>query len=406
MSIRKSITHQLKHNSAIHGALLSGGAALVTKLYEAYQERQVLRVRFNSDMPDYAAITRYITDHLLDTERSRSFTYSADSRWRDGEETTENQTLAIGYGNHAGRFRGTLIEVERSLDESNRAGTFKETLVVTFITRDKAVVRDFIDELVKITSAGSAVFKHVPIYTNSSSYWDRTGKLPLRSIESVFTADNAGQHVVDAVRAFEAKKDEHHRLGLPHHIGILLHGEPGCGKSSLIHAVASELQRSIYYLNLGSVTDDSCLTSLLAGTRDWSKALLVLEDIDATGVMVNRAEGGAEKGKKKKGKAKEQDTAVTASSSPVSLSVLLNSLDGILCPDGLVVIATTNHLDRLDPALRRPGRFDHLIELGKLGYDDFVRMARLFGKDPNKFLIANDVEMTGAQMRAILLDVA
>ena len=85
---------------------------------------------------------------------------------------------------------------------------------------------------------------------------------------------------------------------------------------------------------------------------------------------------------------------------------MLNWFDVLLCRDGLVVIATTNHHEKLDEALKRPGRFDHTIELGPLGYADFSRMATMFGKPVEQFDVANDVKMTGAQMRAMLMEVA
>ncbi len=104
-----------------------------------------------------------------------------------------------------------------------------------------------------------------------------------------------------------------------------------------------------------------------------------------------------EKGSKKKNGAKPK--AAPAEDSAVSLSALLNVLDGILCPDGLVVIATTNHHTRLDPALIRAGRFDYTFELGKLGQEDFDRMATMFGKPTRKIPSL----LSGAEMRAELI---
>jgi len=230
------------------------------------------------------------------------------------------------------------------MDESSTTSKFKEHTVITFFSRSKTTVYRFSEDIARAAGTNIDAFVSVPVHINNGSYWQKMGKLPLRRLSSVFTANNVGQMVIDEIKAFESKKEENHRLGLPHHLGIMLHGEPGCGKSSLIHAVASETERSIYYLNLGSVEADKELTSLISGTRDWSRTILAIEDIDAAGVKVNREEDSDKKGKKGKGSGE-------ADSNPVSLSALLNVLDGILCPDGLVVIATTNHLDRIDPAL-------------------------------------------------------
>jgi chaperone BCS1 len=195
-------------------------------------------------------------------------------------------------------------------------------------------------------------------------------------------------------------------LGLPHHLGTLLYGEPGCGKTSLIHALASELQRSIYYLNLGSVEKDKELTDLVACGRDWSKTLLVLEDFDAAGVSVSR--GSSLKGIKTFTEAGDEiDTSGDddeEKSRPVTLSAMLNVLDGLISPDGLVTIATTNHPEKLDEALKRDGRFDLKVELQKLNYDDFLKMAALFGVDPAAYPMKPGDTMAGSSMRSMILN--
>lgn len=396
--------------AAILGGTIAWGRSIPGRVWGFLRRTFTTTLRFNSDSPDYEAVNRYITGSVIRDQFSRNFNYQVEVGY-DKEtynEFTKYRGLTAGYGTHFGLFKRWPVLVERSLEESNQTKEFKECTVVTILGRSKQRLRAFSEEVAQAAGVEEAVFDHVPVHINSGSYWQRMGKLPLRRLDSVFTANAAGNKVIDTIRQFEAKKEEHHRLGLPHHLGIMLHGAPGCGKSSLIHAIASETQRSIFYLNLGSVEGDKDLTSLINGTRNWSKTILAIEDIDAAGVKVNRSVEGAGSGatsSSKKGKKKASATASsTESSSPISLSALLNVLDGILCPDGLVVIATTNHHEQLDPALRRPGRFDHTVELGKLGWADFQRMSRMFNRDPAEFPVGKDVVMSGAEMRALILE--
>jgi chaperone BCS1 len=401
------VKEQLNSNQFSQGAIVAGivmgiitwGKGIPGRIWDVIKKLTTIDMRYNSDSPDYDAISRYITSNVIRDTFSRNFVFQTETgfdeeKWR---EVAKQRGLTAGYGTHLGIYKGRPVLVRRFVDESSNTTKFKEHTIVVFLTRSKKTVYRFAEEIARAAGTNVAGFENVPIHINADDYWSKMGKLPLRRIDSVFTANNAGERVVDAIREFESKKEEHHRLGLPHHTGIMLHGEPGCGKSSLIHAVATETERSIYYLNLGSVEADKQLTKLLSGTRDWSKILLAIEDIDAAGVKVNRNTEQAD-GKKRKSKGEEK--------SPISLSALLNVLDGILCPDGLVVIATTNHHERLDPALIRPGRFDHTIELGKLGYGDFLRMARMFNRDPADFNVSNDTTMSGAEMRAMILEAA
>lgn len=406
MNIFQSIISVVQGNQMAQAALVAAPATALTymarsvpmNVYHGLKRLVSIDVRLNSDMPEYESLARWITATVVRDKFSRNYVYEAEKKWDDEDYTSEvkHHGLTAGYGRHFGMFGRQPVVVNRFLDESSATDKFKEHLVVTFFTGRKSV-RKFSAEIAKVAGISTEEFTSVPIHINNGGYWNRMGKRPLRRLNSVFTAGDAGLKVVEAIRAFEGKRDDNHRLGLPHHMGIMLHGEPGCGKSSLIHAVASETERSIFYLNMGSVKNDTDLTTLLSGTRDWSRIILAIEDIDAAGVKVKRSPEPTEE-------PEEVDLETGEPRSPVSLSALLNVLDGILCPDGLVVIATTNHLDKLDPALKREGRFDHTIELGKLSRWDFIRMADLFGLHPQAHDFGHvEFPMTGAAMRAMIL---
>lgn len=406
--------------SMIARAALVAAPTLLTGVWAWSKRAASIDMRFNSEMPDYDAVVRFVANNIIVEKFTRSYTYSAEARWDHAEQTEKvnHHGLTAGYGNHIGRYRGRFVMIDRSLD-TDRKGRGKEYLNLTFLGRDRSIVRQFAEDIRIEVGKTRDVTNYVQVFINNSSYWERMSRLPVRRVSSVITRHNAGEAIIDTIRSFEGQRDSNHAKGLPHHLGIMIHGAPGCGKSSLVHAVASELGRAIHYLNLGSIEKDSELTSLLSGTRNWNEVLLVIEDIDAAGVKVNRTDGssgasGASSGKKKRRwgrkETTEGDTKVSSESgendSPISLSALLNVLDGILCPDGLVVIATTNHRDKLDPALLRAGRFDRTIELGKLGHTDFVRMAELLGKAPADFSLAPNVSMSGADMRAMLMGTA
>ena len=150
------------------------------------------------------------------------------------------------------------------------------------------------------------------------------------------------------VSCWHASRDEPSTdcyTGIPYRRGYLLHGAPGSGKSSFITALAGALDQGICLLNLSERgLTDSKLTHLLAHLPDAS--LLLLEDIDAAfhGRSAPASEDGFVPG--------------------VTFSGLLNALDGVASAESRVVFMTTNHVERLDPALIRPGRVDLALELG------------------------------------------
>lgn len=152
--------------------------------------------------------------------------------------------------------------------------------------------------------------------------------------------------------------------GIPFRRGYLLHGVPGSGKTSLIHSLAGELGLDIYVVSLSSKgMSDNTLTTLMGNVP--SRCILLLEDLDAAFTRSVTRDSSST------GTPTSTTTTTSSSSSSsstppaenndgstLSLSGLLNSLDGVAAAEGRLLFATTNHIERLDPALSRPGRMD------------------------------------------------
>lgn len=146
---------------------------------------------------------------------------------------------------------------------------------------------------------------------------------------------------------FKNKKDIYKNLGLPYKFGALLYGKPGTGKSSCINAISSYLKKDIYYLDLTTVktNDDLKLLFNHINKEKNENGIIVIEDIDAmTSVVHKRNKNDQPNGE-------------------LTLECLLNLLQGTLTHDGTTFLITTNHIEKLDPAFYRDGRFDIKIEL-------------------------------------------
>ncbi|KAK4725429.1 hypothetical protein R3W88_028208 [Solanum pinnatisectum] len=152
---------------------------------------------------------------------------------------------------------------------------------------------------------------------------------------------------------FVKRKEYYRKVGKAWKRGYLLYGPPGTGKSSLIAAMANYLNFDIYDLELTEVKKNSDLRRLLVATAN--KSILVVEDIDAT---IDLQEKLSSRGASPSKDSHEEESKVT-------LSGLLNFIDGLWssCGDERIIIFTTNHLEKLDPALLRPGRMDVHIHM-------------------------------------------
>ncbi|KAH9663061.1 protein HYPER-SENSITIVITY-RELATED 4 [Citrus sinensis] len=153
--------------------------------------------------------------------------------------------------------------------------------------------------------------------------------------------------IMQDLERFVKRKDYYRRVGKAWKRGYLLYGPPGTGKSSLIAAMANYLNFDVYDLELTELRSNSDLRTLLVATAN--RSILVVEDIDCTIDLQDRlpADIAGE------GEGPIQQNKVT-------LSGFLNFIDGLWssCGDERIIVFTTNHKEKLDPALLRPGRMD------------------------------------------------
>ncbi|XAR59568.1 hypothetical protein NMG60_11015450 [Bertholletia excelsa] len=156
--------------------------------------------------------------------------------------------------------------------------------------------------------------------------------------------------IMEDLKKFVRRKNFYRKVGKAWKRGYLLFGPPGTGKSSLIAAMANYLNFDVYDLELTDIRSNSELRNLLIWTANQS--ILVVEDIDCSIELQDRLASAAA--------ARATDPFRYNNASRVTLSGLLNFVDGLWssCGDERIIVFTTNHKDRLDPALLRPGRMD------------------------------------------------
>ncbi|XP_022773713.1 AAA-ATPase ASD, mitochondrial-like [Durio zibethinus] len=179
---------------------------------------------------------------------------------------------------------------------------------------------------------------------------------------------------------FSKGKDYYARIGKAWKRGYLLYGPPGTGKSSMIAATANLLDYDVYDLELTAVKENSELRRLLINTSN--KSIVVIEDIDCSLDLTGQRE--KKKTKEKDSNADELDPVAKKvkeegeKESKVTLSGLLNCIDGLwsACGGARIIVFTTNHVEKLDPALMRRGRMDKYIEMSYCCFDAFKVLAK------------------------------
>lgn len=351
------------------------------KLWRSIKHLVTYDLMFRSDGPEYYYVNRFVCENVINDKWSRDFTYDTVEVYTDdGDNNKLYSGVSIGYGKHWGMYQGTPVIVYREMVEENHGSEFRETMYLSFLGRSNKPAKAFAAEIDRLFRQDTKDDR-IQFRTSSGSCWQTHMPRSARGMNTVMLNGNQSQTLLDFIEKFQGSKRACLDKGLPWHTGIMLSGPPGTGKSSLIHAVASATGRSVAFLNLSSVGDDGELMDLMACRNKWDTTILVIEDIDVARASVTRD---------------DKDGTVT-------LSTLLNVLDGFLTPEGLLVMATTNSIESLDPALLRPGRFDLTLELGPLQVGAARRMAGLLLGPDNDYDFTGYRPVVGSELRERLL---
>lgn len=235
-----------------------------------------------------------------------------------------------------------------------------ETIKFTCLGNDKEIFTEMLNyarDLEKSKHEGKTV-----IYEPRTSEWAPFGEpRRRREFESVILDNNVAEAILSDVQEFLGSRDWYSQRGVPYRRGYLLHGPPGCGKTSYIMALAGKLDYDICQMNLSNATlSDDRLGYLLNVAPP--KSFILLEDIDAA--FLSREDI-------------DYSRSAYQGLGRVTLSGILNVLDGVASSEERILFMTTNYPEKLDPALTRPGRVDMKVYIG---YASDAQLAKAFDR--------------------------
>jgi mitochondrial chaperone BCS1 len=281
---------------------------------------------------------------------------------------------------HAGR----LMWIERDIQMNLHV---VETLRITALFGARREIEQLLQDM--LAAAYGALANQTVLWTVDkwAENWVRADAKTRRPLDSVVLQSGVRQNLLDDVTQFFESRERYAQLGIPWRRGYLFYGPPGTGKTSLAYAMAGHLGLDLCVLSLtnNKLTDQN-ISELLQKTP--SRSIILVEDVDA---FFNARE--------------KLDSKVE-----VSFSGLLNALDGVAAQEGRIVVLTTNHRARLDPALIRPGRIDKQLELGDATaqqaaelflrfYPQELALARQLERD----YAARDLQLSPARIQQALI---
>lgn len=312
---------------------------------------------------------------------SRQLKLRSSANWADTDKGAREfkqikEEIQIGDGLHFFIWNKKLYWARREALAST--GSSQEKAIATISTFGRSH-----ESLVKLIEAalpddmdqkGTYLFR-----PDSVSSWNRICEIVPRSMDSIAAPKELKEDIVDSIKEFLASEDWYVQKGITYKEVHILHGPTGTGKTSLIRAISSLFKLPVFEVDLCSVSNNSLL-SLLAYLP--KRCICLIEDLDSSGATsrrnnleVARTPKLLESTRGFTGKAIEgiltQQTVTTQPTAstfdPLTISGLLNALDGISGSPGVIYFLSTNCIDSLDPALLRKGRADWVRYIGPVG---------------------------------------
>jgi hypothetical protein len=203
-----------------------------------------------------------------------------------------------------------------------------------------------------------------------------------KTYENTFLSEHNMKLVKDVIGSWQTNYKIQLKQGIPNKLGLFLHGVPGCGKSSLIYAIANETKKHVISVNL----QDCTIQTFIKSMSRIDNCVVVFEDIDAHEFTHKRDLSAPKQNKSIIKMDSELDSKKKEKSlfslQNLTLDVLLDVLDGYNYLNNCIVIITSNHPELLDPAILRPGRIDHWIKFDLCDEFQFRNIFKYFtGKD-------------------------
>ncbi|XP_043704599.1 AAA-ATPase At3g28580-like [Telopea speciosissima] len=335
----------------------------------------------------YTAIEGYLSTHS-----------SKQAKRLKADITTNSSKLVLNLDNHeeiTDHFNGVKLRWSSHINTVTNRHDYSEekrSFNLSFHKNHRElVINKYLNHVIEQGKAVVVSNRQRRLYTNNTDQdWD--GPWTYVAFQHRATFRNLAmdprkkKQIEDDLNTFSNSKDYYAKIGKAWKRGYLLYGPPGTGKTTMIAAMANLLNFDIYDLELTAVKNNTELRKLLIETS--GKSIIVIEDIDCSLDLTGKRK---KKGKDKKDedddggdtdrsgqKGKEESNKTSSSSSKVTLSGLLNFIDGLWssCGEERIIVFTTNHVTKLDPALIRSGRMDMHIEMSYCCFESFKVLAK------------------------------
>jgi len=343
----------------------------------------------NYNQENFLSFSKWFENHKW-SRYSRAL--SLDTLWNN-DNNSDPVVVGIGDGTHYFFYKHRFFTIHRSSETKAGANKLIHTAHITMLGRKKKILYDLIDEFkYKLPPEALSIHK----YDNTE--WEVASVIERRNINTIIINQDTKDKILEIINQFYASEDWYKSRGLSYKKTIIFHGVPGTGKTSLIKGLASHFQRNLAIININAVSDRSFENALSSAPTN---SFIVIEDFDSASSTTSRDNDDS--------KNNSAINGVMSSLKLLSLSGILNTLDGVIGLDNKIIFMTTNVIDRIDSAILRKGRVDYIFEIKALEdieIREYIRM--MYHDTPDKnFVIPIDTRfkpILGCDLQALFFE--
>jgi hypothetical protein len=319
----------------------------------------------------YYGLQEFILTERSDKIKNLHYqTFYDDWRIESDEMKKDRSPLFYNYGFQFIKYDGNLIFLSKNIGSiTNTTNPFKnKTHDFSIYSLNRSTLEDFI----KYVDSNYGK-KYLKYYYSADSSPKLGGALMNKNFDNTFMEGDIVDTLKKDLDTFASSKSVYRDLGIRYKRTYLFYGPPGTGKSSLSTAIANYTKRNVFTITPSKDMTDSTLVSLIINRPIDS--IVVFEDFDCLLSNISR--------EKVEGDKKENTINI-------SLSCILNILDGTYTPDNCIFIITTNDVEKIDPAIKRKGRTDVLLEIPQ-------HSVSLLDRVRKKYNISDDIRVDSVQ---------
>lgn len=333
-----------------------------TRIWDFIVRRMTITLEFTNTgvWLNEANYESFLTWYLKQPHSDLTRSFSLTSAWKPKQGYST--VIGAGMGTMFFIYKGRLFWFKRTREVNNVSDKFKETIVLTGLSRDTSLIIQLTEEFKYKYSENNK-----QIYTWNVKDWCEGIPIIPRGLKTVAMNSDLKRDILGSIKRFKQNEQWYLDRGIPYKLVILLYGPPGTGKTSLVRSLATETQSDIFRTSMSQLHDGNINLAMSKVTKN---SFLLIEDFDSSSALKKRKNiMTSEKPTLAKVEADEKPSMsdeIASAFERLTLSGFLNAIDGIAPLDNTIVIFTTNDISNIDPAVLRSGRIDERFYIGAL----------------------------------------